>query len=42
MLTVEDADRCIKNLNGTEIHGKIITAEKAKFSQGIRLLSLLS
>merc|ERR1712228_848753 len=34
MLTVEDAERCIKNLNRTEIHGKTITAEKAKFTQG--------
>ena len=34
MLTVQDAERCIKNLNKTEIHGKTITAEKAKFTQG--------
>ena len=35
MLTAEDAERCIKNLNRTEIDGKVITAEKAKFTQGM-------
>merc|ERR1712096_310546 len=31
----EDAVKCIQNLNKTELHGKMITVEKAKDQQGL-------
>ncbi|KAB7499579.1 ribonucleoprotein, chloroplastic, partial [Armadillidium nasatum] len=34
MATIEDADKCIKNLNKTELHGRMIQVEKAKGEPG--------
>ncbi|KAL7632671.1 UNVERIFIED_CONTAM: hypothetical protein RMT77_016996 [Armadillidium vulgare] len=34
MATIEDASKCIKNLNKTELHGRMIQVEKAKGEPG--------
>ncbi|KAL1441740.1 hypothetical protein MTO96_008264 [Rhipicephalus appendiculatus] len=34
MGTVEEATKCVQNLNGTELHGKTISVEKTKYEPG--------
>jgi transformer-2 protein len=40
MDTVEDADRCIKHLNNTEMEGRTITVEKVIVCTSLGLLTL--